>query len=307
MVVYRGLEDPRLTARPAAVAVGNFDGLHLGHRKTLDRLCALARKGRLRALVLTFAPHPERALGRSSVRMIDTPDERLERLRATCVDAVVVTPFDAEFSRLSGRDFVEGVLRRKLGAREVVVGAGFRFGRRRRGGTSELISLGRQAGVGIHVVPSARLDGRIVSSTAVRRLLERGRVDEAARLLGRPYEVRGRVVRGKRRGRRLGFPTANLETNSEILPEGVFISETVRAGRAHPSLTSIGTNPTFGRNRLSVETLLLDYRGSLYGAEVVLRLLRKVRPTKAFPNAEALAARIRKDCAEARAWFARRH
>jgi len=307
MVVYRGLDDPRLAARPAAVAVGNFDGLHLGHRKTLDRLCALAREGRLRALVLTFAPHPERALGRSSVRMIDTPDERLERLRATCVDAVVVTPFDAEFSRLSCRDFVEGVLRRKLAAREVVVGAGFRFGRKRRGGTAELRSLGRQAGVGVHIVLPARLDGRIVSSTAVRRLLERGRVDEAARLLGRPYEIRGRVVRGARRGRRLGFPTANLETRSEILPEGVFISETVRAGRAHPSLTSIGTNPTFGRNRLSVETLLLDYRGSLYGAEVIVRLLRKLRPTKAFPNAEALAARIRKDCAEAWAWFARRH
>jgi len=307
MVVYRGLDDPRLAARPAAVAVGNFDGLHLGHRKTLDRLCALARKGRLRSLVLTFAPHPERALGRSSVRMIDTPDERLERLRATCVDAVVVTPFNAEFSRLSCGDFVDGVLRRKLGAREVVVGAGFRFGRRRRGGTAELRSLGRQSGMGVHVVPPARLDGRIVSSTAVRHLLDRGRVDEAARLLGRPYEIRGRVVSGKRRGRRLGFPTANLETESEILPEGVFFSETVRAGRAYPSLTSIGTNPTFGRNRLSVETLLLDYRGSLYGADVVVRLLRKVRPTRAFPSAEALAARIRKDCAEARAWFARRH
>lgn len=308
MVVYRGLDDPRLSARrPAAVAVGNFDGLHIGHRKILDRLCAAARARGLRALVLTFAPHPERALGRTSVRMIDTPEGRLERLRRTCVDAAVVTAFDPAFARLGCRDFVEGVLRDKLGAREVVVGASFRFGRDRRGGTAQLGQLGRAAGLRVQVVPPARRDGRVVSSTAVRRLLERGRVEEAARLLGRPYEIRGRVVGGERRGRRLGFPTANLATASEILPEGVFITETVRAGRVYPSLTSIGTNPTFGAHPLSVETLLLGFRGSLYGAEVAVRFLRKLRPTRTFSSAEALAARIRRDLDEACAWFSGRH
>jgi riboflavin kinase/FMN adenylyltransferase len=307
MVVYRGLDDPRLSPRPAAVAVGNFDGLHLGHRKILERLCAVARERGLRSLVLTFAPHPERALGRTSVRMIDTPEGRLARLRETSTDAVVVTAFDPAFARLGCRDFVERVLRDKLGAREVVVGASFRFGRNRRGGTALLKELGRGAGLRVHVVPPARVDGRVVSSTAVRRLLERGRVDDAARLLGRPYEIRGRVVCGEQRGRRLGFPTANLETASEILPEGVFITETVRGRGVHPSLTSIGTNPTFGPHALSVETLLVGFRGSLYGAEVAVRFLRKLRPTRAFPNAEALAARIRKDCEEARAWFGARH
>jgi riboflavin kinase/FMN adenylyltransferase len=307
MVVYSGLDDRRLSPRPSAVAVGNFDGLHLGHRRILTRLCALAGRKGLRSLVLTFAPHPERALGRSSVRMIETPEGRLERFRETCVDAVVVTAFDRAFSRLGCRDFVDEILRGKLGAREVVVGEGFRFGRGRRGGTDLLERLGRQAGLGLHVVPPARVAGLVVSSTAVRRLLEKGRVEEAARLLGRPYEIRGRVVSGARRGRRLGFPTANLETKNEILPEGVFISETILRGRAHPSLTSIGTNPTFGVNPLSVETLLIDFRGSLYGAGVVVRFLRRVRPTKTFAGPSALAARIRRDCEEARAWFARRH
>jgi riboflavin kinase/FMN adenylyltransferase len=306
MLAYRGLDDPRLSPRPAAVAVGNFDGLHLGHRKILSRLCGLAREGGLRALVLTFAPHPERALGRSSVRMIDTPEDRLRRLRETCVDAVVVTSFDPAFARLGGRDFVEGVLRGRLGAREVVVGQGFRFGRNRRGDTALLRDLGRKAGFRVHVVPPARLDGRVVSSTAVRSLLERGRVGEAARLLGRPYEIRGRVVRGERRGRRLGFPTANLETPNEILPEGVFITETVRGARSYPSVTSIGTNPTFGPSPLRVETLLIDFRGSLYGAEIAVRFLQRIRPTRTFPDAAALAARIREDCERARSWFARR-
>ena len=306
MVVYRGLDDRRLPARPAAVAVGNFDGLHLGHRKILARLCALAEERALLALVLTFEPHPERALGKKSVRLIDTPGQRLARLAGTCVDAVVVTPFDKSFSRLSCGAFVTEVLGRRLGAREVVVGRDFRFGHDRRGDTARLRSLGQRAGLGVHIVPPAVLDGRIVSSSAVRRLLDCGRVEEAARLLGRPYEIAGQVVRGRRRGRLIGFPTANLDTGNEILPQGVFITETVRKGAAHPSLSSIGTNPTFGPHPLSVETLLLDYRGSLYGSDLTVRLLRRIRPTRKFADAAALAARIGKDVEEARSYFCRR-
>jgi riboflavin kinase/FMN adenylyltransferase len=303
MVVYRGLDDARLLPHPSAVAVGNFDGLHLGHRRILARLCTLAAERGLRSLVLTFHPHPERALGKKSVRMIDTTEQRLERLGGTCVDAVVVTAFDKSFSQLGCRAFVEEVLGSRLGAREVVVGRDFRFGRNRRGDTTRLKSLGLPAGLGVHVVPPAVLDGRVVSSSAVRWLLGSGRVEAAARLLGRPHEIAGRVVRGQSRGRLLGYPTANLETSNEILPGGVFITETVRKGRAHPSLTSIGTNPTFGPHRLAVETLLLDYRGSLYGTELTVRFLRKVRPIRKFRDGEALAARIAQDVDEARAYF----
>jgi len=303
MVVYRGLEDIRLLPFPAAVAVGNFDGLHLGHRKILSRLCALAEKRGLRSLVLTFDPHPERAIGKKSVRMIDTPEKRLERFCDTCVDAVVVTSFDMSFSRLSCPAFVDGILAARLGAREVVVGRDFRFGRNRRGDTGRLRALGRRVGLAVHVVPPAVVQGRIVSSSAIRRLLERGRVEEAARLLGRPYEISGKVVRGQRRGELLGYPTANLDTASELLPEGVFITETVRRGRLFRSLTSIGTNPTFGPHPLSVETLLLDYRGSLYGVELTVRLLRRLRPLRKFPGAAALGARIGRDVEEARAYF----
>ena len=306
MLVYRGLDDPRLLPRPAAVAVGNFDGLHIGHRRILHRLCGLAGERGLRSLVLTFEPHPERALGRRSVLMIDTPEGRLERLRRTCVDAVVLIPFDAAFARLGCREFVAEVLKDRLGAEEAVVGRGFRFGRDRRGDTSRLRALGREAGLRVHIVPPAVVGGRTVSSTAVRRLLGRGRVEEAARLLGRPYEVSGRVVSGRSRGRRIGFPTANLETASEILPPGVFVTETVRGGRVHPSVTSVGTNPTFGPGPMSVETVLLDYRGSLYGSAITVRFLARLRPTRKFPGAGPLAARIALDVAAARAWFARR-
>jgi riboflavin kinase / FMN adenylyltransferase len=306
MLVYRGLDDPRLRPRPAAVAVGNFDGLHLGHRRILDRLCRLAARRGLRSLVLTFEPHPERALGRRSVLMIDTPPQRLARLGGTCVDAAAVIPFDPGFSRLDGPDFVRDVLVGRLGAREVVVGRGFRFGRQRRGDTALLERLGREAGLGVHVVPPVVLDGRTVSSTAVRGLLARGRVDEAARLLGRPYEIAGRVVRGRRRGRSLGYPTANLETASEILPRGVFVTETRIGGRVCPSLTSVGTNPTFGPHPLTVETLLLDFRGRLYGAAMTVRFLARIRPVRKFSGAGPLTAAIGRDVETARTWFARR-
>ncbi len=307
MVVYRGLDDPRLRPLPAAVAVGIFDGFHLGHRRILDRLSRLAERRGLRSLVLTFDPHPERVLGLRSVPMITTLDQRLDLLWEAGADAAVVIPFDRAFARLDGPAFVDGVLGRALAAREVVVGRRFRFGRNRRCGTAELGRLGRQAGIGVHVVPPVVRNGRTVSSTLVRRLLGQGRTGEAARLLGRPYEVSGRVVRGRQRGRRLGFPTANLETDNEILPPGVFISETVRGGRAFPSVTSVGTNPTFGPGHpLSVETLLLGFHGPLYGAAITVRFLGKIRPTRIFGGAEALAAAIGRDVATARAWFDRR-
>ena len=292
MVVFRGLDDRRLLPRPAAVAVGNFDGLHLGHRRILAHLCRLARRRGLRSLVLTFEPHPERALGKRSVRMIDTPDQRLARLGGTCVDAVVVIPFDRAFAGLGCPAFVEGVLRDKLGAREVVVGRGFRFGRDRRGDVALLRRLGREAGLGVHVVAPAVLGGRTVSSTAVRSLLAAG-----------PGRGGGPAARASLRDHRQGRPGRSSAAASSATRRPTSIPRTrscPRAsssarpsarGTAHPSVTSIGTNPTFGPNPLTVETLLLDYRGSLYGAEITVRLLRRLRPPRAFPGAEALAAR----------------
>jgi riboflavin kinase/FMN adenylyltransferase len=303
MVVFRGFDEFRSLPRPAAVAVGNFDGLHLGHRRILSRLCGLARSKNLVPVVLTFDPHPERALGKKAVRMIDTLDQRLERLRESCVEAVLVVQFDRRFAELSGREFVSEILLGRLGAREVVVGRDFRFGRSRGSDVESLRRLGRPSGLEVHSVRPAIVDGAPVSSSLIRRLLVRGRVEEASRLLGRPFEITGRVSRGASRGKRLGIPTANLRTDNEILPDGVFISEAVRAGRVHPSVTSIGTNPTFGRNPVSVESHLLNRRARLYGASLTVRLLRKIRPIKRFDDPAALVERIRKDIEAARAYF----
>jgi len=303
MDVFRGLDGFRVRRRAAAVAVGNFDGVHLGHQRILARLCSLARSRGLRSLVLTFDPHPERALGQKTVRMIDTLAQRLDRLRESCVDEVLVIPFDRTFSALDGAEFVDQVLVRRLAAREVVVGRGFRFGRKRRADTAALRTLGRASGFGVHIVPPVVVDGAIVSSSRIRRLLGRGRVGEAAILLGRPYEITGRVVRGASRGKRIGVPTANVEAANEILPEGVYITETVWRGQARPSVTSIGTNPTFGPNSLTVETHILNGRFDLYGAGLIVRFLARIRPQKRFADARPLASRMRRDIEIARAHF----
>ena len=305
MVVFHGFDAFRPLPRPAAVAVGNFDGLHLGHRRILARLCALARARDLVPMVLTFDPHPERALGKRTVLMIDSPAQRLARLEESCVEVVLVTRFDRAFSGFGARRFVERVLRDRLGAREVVVGRDFRFGRDRRGDLALLRREGRRLGLGVHAVPPRLVGGVPVSSSLIRRLLVQSRVEEAARLLGRPYEIAGRVKSGAARGRRLGAPTANLETANEILPDGVFVSETVWKGRALPSMTSIGTNPTFGRHPVRVETHVLGRMIDLRGAAITVRLLRRLRPTRKFPDAEALAEQIRRDLAAARAHFSR--
>lgn len=303
MVVAHGFEKLPTLPRATAVAVGNFDGLHLGHRKILARLCELARSRDILSLVLTFDPHPERALGKKAVRMIDTPGQRLARLRESCVDAVLVTGFDRTFSALSGREFVERILLGRLRAQEIVVGRDFRYGKNRRSDIADLRELGRRRGFGVHAVAPRVIGGAAVSSSAIRRLLAQGRVEEASRLLGRPFEITGTVARGDSRGTSLGFPTANLLTENEILPDGVFISESVWKGRSFPSVTSIGTNPTFGSNPVRIETHLLDRRARLLGAGLSVRLFRKIRPTRKFADAQALVEQIGKDVAAARAYF----
>ncbi len=288
-----------------AVAIGNFDGIHLGHQKILARLRSRARSWRAHSLVLTFYPHPERVLGKEETLLIQTLEQRIESLREEGVDTVVVTSFGEKFSELAPRDFVESVLKDRLAARGIVVGQNFRFGNKRTGDTGFLRRLGSEFAMSVDIVPPQACGTRTVSSSAIRRFLVKGQVDEAARFLGRPYEIKGKVVRGRSRGQSLGFPTANLQTANEILPDGVFITRTLVGGTPVPSLTSIGTNPTFRDGSLSVETHLLAFRASLYRQNLTVLFYQKIRNTRTFRDSRALSAQMEKDRAEARAYFDR--
>jgi riboflavin kinase/FMN adenylyltransferase len=293
------------SSRPTAVAIGNFDGLHRGHVRILKALVAAARRGRLRPIVLTFSPHPERVLGRRQLKMIQTLPRRVAGIRSLGIADVKVMAFSPAFAGQPAARFAEDILARRLRARTVVIGAGFRFGKNQEGTVAGLGAWGRRLGFRVRAVAPLKSGGALVSSSRIRALLEAGRVGQAGRLLGRPYEIEGRVVRGRARGRTLGFPTANIRTPNEILPRGIFIARLVRGGRSLPALAYIGSRPTFRERETVVEVHLLDFAGDLYRRAVRVQFLKKLRDDRTFPDAAALVRRMNKDAAAARAFFAR--
>jgi len=305
MKVFRSLAAVPSLSSGTAVAVGNFDGLHRGHRRILGLLVERARAAGLPACVLTFSPHPERFFRTRRLSMIQTLDQRLDGLADAGVDLALVVPFDRTFARLSAEAFVGRVLVRTLRAQLVIVGRAFRFGCDRAGDVAELRRLGRAAGFATLSVPRLTWKGHVVSSSLIRRLLAHGRVGTARALLGRPFEVEGDVVRGDGRGRGLGFPTANLETPNEILPRGVFLTRFRVGGEDRPALTSVGVRPTFGEHVVTVETHILRFHRDIYGEAVKVLFLKKLRDEKRYPSPGALVARMRKDRAAARRYFGR--
>ena len=274
-----------LSHKERAVALGTFDGVHLGHRRVLDAVEAAG----LVSTVVTFDPHPRVALG-YEVELLATLERRLELLEQAGIEETLVVEFDLDVARLEPEEFVESVLR-PIGAEVVVAGVNFRFGRSRSG------DLGLLGGLGFDVRAVPLVEG--VSSSRVRELLRAGEVERAARLLGRPAEVEGTVVAGDARGGTLGFPTANLRPDPLLLvPAFGIYAGAAEEGRA---AISIGTNPHYGGEERRIEAFLLDFEGDLYGRRLVLQLWRRLRDERVFESEDALVAQIAKDVEETRA------
>lgn len=305
MQVLKGLYHLPSFPRPTAVAIGNFDGLHLGHQKILRFLVQRANERRLYSAVLTFSPHPEKVLGQSRIAMIQTLPQRLTGIKEHGVQAALITAFDRMFSSLSSREFVRDVIVSALKAKEVIVGENFRFGQNRAGDIKDLRRLGSRFGFVVHAIPAVVHRGRVVSSSLIRYLLAEGKVENANALLGRAYEVEGRVIKGASRGKTLGFPTTNIQTTNEITPEGVFVTEAKIDVQTYPSVTNIGTRPTFGEDGLRIESFLFNFQGSLYRKKINLFFLKKLREERKFSTPQALIKQIQKDIAAAKDYFSR--
>jgi riboflavin kinase/FMN adenylyltransferase len=289
------------------VTIGNFDGVHRGHVALIDSAARWAEPEGGHTVVLTLDPHPARLLDPARApATLTTLDQKGELLAALGVDAFVVLPFTAELARRPAEEFVRQVLVRALEARMVVVGEDFRFGHRRRGDVAALESLGAQLGFGVRAVAPVVHGGRPVSSSRVREALARGQVEEARLLLGRPFFIDGRVVEGERRGRTLGFPTANLETPNETLPQGGVYAARCRvpSGRWVPAVVNIGRRPTFGGGAVSVEAHLIDFDADLYGADLRTEFAERLREERRFEGPEPLVAQIHEDVSRARAAMA---
>jgi riboflavin kinase / FMN adenylyltransferase len=302
MQIVRGLPSVPPERRPSAVALGVFDGVHLGHRAILGAAVAHARATGAPALACTFEPNPLEVLQPDRAPLpITTLDERLDLIAACGVDGTIVLTFTRELAAVEPEAFVKDVLVDRLAARQVVVGFNHRFGRAARGDAALLRELGERMGFNVDVVAPLTVDGVPVSSTAIRAALGRGDVDAAARMLGRPYTLPGTVVAGAGRGRTLGFPTANVAPGRPVLvAPGVYACTFEVGGQARRAVVNVGVRPTFGEATLAVEAYLLDFSGDLYGQTVQLTFVSRVREERRFPTVDALRAQIADDVETAR-------
>lgn len=292
---------------PRVVTIGNFDGVHLGHRRILETAARLAKERGWKAMALTFDPHPTRVVApERAPALMTTIEQRLEAFEALGLDEALVMPFTPEVARLSPEEFARGALAEALGARAVVVGSNFRFGHKHAGDVKALESLGEKLGFECRPVPPLHFGGAVVSSSRVRAALREGRLREARRLLGAPYRLRGGVARGRGIGGAQTVPTLNLDPDCEILPrDGVYVTETLDAdnGRCWRSVTNVGVRPTFGGGGRVVETHLLEPLESGAPRRIEICFLRRLREERMFASVDELKQQILRDIAAARRFF----
>jgi riboflavin kinase/FMN adenylyltransferase len=290
-------------ARGASVALGNFDGVHLGHRAVLR--AAHAARPDLPLAALTFEPHPREHFRPDDPPFrLTLPQAKVAALHAAGAALVFVLPFDDAFAAMSAEAFVEEVLHRGLGARHLACGPDFAFGHRRGGDVAFLTQAAEQRGIGLSVVPPLLHEGEAISSSAIRRLLQDGYPERAAAKLGRPWEIRGTVVHGDKLGRVLGWPTANIWLGRHLEPaRGVYaVTVALPDGREAKGVANVGRRPTLGGDPATrLETHVFDFAGDLYGQEIGVRLVRFLRPDAKFDGLEALKAAIAEDARQARA------
>jgi riboflavin kinase/FMN adenylyltransferase len=302
MMVYNSLPPGSGPFSRSVVTIGNFDGVHLGHRSILGRVVQRARELDCQPVALTFDPHPAKVLKpEGGLRLLTTPAQKIELLEASGVH-VVVLPFTREFAAIPARGFVRDYLVERLKVREVVIGHDYCFGYKREGNIDLLQQMGQALGFTVQVVWAVEVEDAVVSSSLIRAMLQLGNVRKANRLLGRAYGVTGRVVAGKGRGSKvLGVPTANLVSENDLLPAGgIYAVWVTKDGQRLSGVANIGTCPTFGNQELSLEVHLLDFNGDLYGELLQVEFVTRLREERRFPSIDELAAQIRSDMTEAK-------
>jgi len=297
--IKRPLTNPVLT-------IGNFDGVHKGHLALFDKVKERAKAIDGQSVVMTFEPHPLKIMKPANgPQLITHTGQKLELIEKAGIDVIVCVSFDQEFAAIPARDFVNNILVKRIGIKEIVVGYDYTFGHNREGDINLLREIGNDSGFIVHLVGPIEIEHTLVSSTSIRRLVQEGRVEEAGVLLGRDFEVQGTVVKGQNRGGRLlGFPTANLNPHGELLPKrGVYAVKLLIDDVFYKGVTNVGYNPTFGDTGLTVETHVLDYSGELMGKTIKVHFIKRLRDEKTFKALEELSGQIAQDIARAEEVF----
>ncbi|MHB8413028.1 MAG: bifunctional riboflavin kinase/FAD synthetase [Candidatus Acidiferrales bacterium] len=291
----------------AALSIGNFDGVHLGHQKILRGVVECARRTNVLAAAITFSPHPVSVLRPElAPAQLETLEQRIARLDALGLDAVLVLHFDLAMAALAPERFVRRILVERLHTSAVLVGETFRFGHRQLGDVQLLAKLGRDLDFKVECIPPVVVRGMVVSSTAVRNAIAADEMEKAARLLGRPFALAGEIRPGTGTGRRFVFPTLNLATKQELLPaRGVYATETLLDGRVYRSATNVGVRPTFDGTHLTIESHLFDFSEEITSGAMEVRFWHRLRAEQKFSGPEALREQIQSDLARTRSFFAR--
>lgn len=304
MALIRELEDLKGQFPNPVLTIGNFDGVHLGHRALFDLVIERAAALRGTSMVMTFEPHPLRVLtGKQGPPLITLIEQKLELIQKAGIDIAICLRFTREFGSMEPEDFVKGLLIDRIGIKELVIGYDYTFGRKARGNRELLMKMGEDYGFKVHTVGARpALDGKIVSSTRIREVVKDGRVEMAPELLGRYYRISGKVVKGRDRGGKLlGFPTANIKLVDELVPKhGVYAVKVHFNGRTMDGVANIGYNPTFGDVGLSIEVHCFDLNEDIYDKEIKVDFIARVRDEKKFSGPDELSSQISKDCSYAR-------
>ncbi|HNY69508.1 MAG TPA: bifunctional riboflavin kinase/FAD synthetase [Syntrophorhabdus sp.] len=304
MQVFESLDFEEKFANPI-LTIGNYDGLHLGHRKIIERVEIKARENKGTSMLMTFHPHPLTILKPDRFIGLITPLPVKRRLiEEAGIDVMFIIPFTDEFHLISPESFVENILVQKLGIKGLIVGYDFKFGKGGKGNVEYLAAKSTQYGFFFDIQEAITLDNEKVGSNRIRRMIQEGDVKKAGLHLGRPYMIEGTVMAGDGRGRTIGFPTINLQTEFPLIPgRGVYVSSVEIGGKRLPAVTNIGFNPTFDGQSLTIETYIMDFSQDLYNQKVALYFLDRIRDEVKFSSVDELKDRIRKDVEIARAYF----
>jgi len=305
MKIIRGLPEKDKEYKNPILALGNFDGVHLGHQEILKRVVQRAKNIDGTSIVITFEPHLLQILcPEKCPPLINSFREKAEILESLGIDILICILFDKKFSNLKPIEFVKKIVIDKIGARELFIGYDFAFGKGREGDTRLLTESGEEMGFKVTVVEPIKIENKTISSTLIRNLIKEGNVKEASLYLGRPYSIRGKVVKGEGRGRNLGFPTANIQPHKELIPkEGVYIGRVFLKKEGYKSLINVGTKPTFGEHELNVEAYIFDFDKNIYGEFLKISFLERIRDEIRFKTSELLIVQMQEDLKLAEKFF----
>ncbi|MEN6621436.1 MAG: bifunctional riboflavin kinase/FAD synthetase [Smithella sp.] len=304
MIVFKGIESISEDFRGSFVTIGNFDGVHLSHQFICTKLAREAKEAGTKSLVITFDPHPKMIL-HPDIRpfyLITTTEEKLKLLEKCGVDGTLVIPFSTEYSKITAEQFVFGFLGQKMAVKKVIIGHDYTFGHSKKGNSDYLISSGAKLGFTVDVVDAIKVENEIISSTLIRNLILKGEVHSVFNFMGRWYNISGTVVSGRGRGTGLGFPTANLEPEKDLIPPpGIYAAYAELDSKRYMAALSIGTKPTFADDTFTIEPYLLDFDGDLRGKKINILFVEKLRDIVKFDGPEPLKRQIAADVEKARA------